>query len=1078
MPRDQRSFLRWVRADDMLSLGFEFRNLEIEHRYRKPARLVRIEDADDAFLVVHFPGQHIAEQAFSDEDNRDNAIPVESRIARPSRLVFRLPESLPGIDITADSLLGWEALELMVPADAEQRQPGADESLIELPYGLSLTPPPDARWRHARHPVTYNGRTEIWHTQLPTDELTSLKVLDAGYDTTLPPRSSPNRQTRDALVGRSVDARTLILSPVGGWLDVRGRWDEDVKLARWEHSATAGQDQHVLVEGPEGHIFPFGHKARLITVTERVLETMATPGGTDREVALLRQSYFIVIKEPTRRYKPGAMAFRTITVDVETTPALLIPDAALAAADDEDIAAVPYWIETAAEAPFLFPMTAIDWDGQPSSFQAPAVFVPFGGEASDALAEYDRDDYVGARDSDLRGQAAVVALYRPPATTLSPEGSDDTDHSPGDTMLRLLRVRFSGDLTDDEPGFSCTTSALEARLPSLEQYLDDNRNRGWFELVDPDSNEGEVFALARGPDTARIPMHFDDQADMSGGLAAPSFNVGGISRIYGPVGDADGVMKGEPFNPAAAFEDSSSNLLGSFPLIALLNPGSAEEKKPKSPAIPKFYFKQKKLKNKDDDEEKKEQEKEKQNPDDPDTPPEEPDAGTDAEAEQEDKSKSAKESAGRAITLGLKWTIPLKDYGDEDSLMHFKTTDGSDDTAATDLVIDVSATRVFGKTKAKEKADDETPDDEKTADGDNNSANKGVTFAASGKLSNFELLMHMTDDTSLGFAFDYIEVKLGPPKDSDDEKKDNPGDEPAADADDDKEQNKSKVSTEVNFVLADVNVTGQLNFLKTVLEAMAKLPELPDIPQQEPSSDYPARMPSPGPADINVPIGPFDIPKFNFLSFSVQNVSVGGSIGLNFLPKPSPTTGDAEVPEHVFSFRLSSADKPMLLLAEPWGGIAHLGINFTPSRCTGFQFSLGVVYRVEFDLSVTTASCEGSLAGMFTSWVEGSRSHAQFDIVLKLSGQAKLWFVDIYILLVAVGSYQSTGQLWAFSASLTVRVRIAFFTVTTSFSFSYEIAGEGGRLASTAAPGDSPLDNERLAESDWHSYRRAFAGLA
>ncbi len=126
------------------------------------------------------------------------------------------------------------------------------------------------------------------------------------------------------------------------------------------------------------------------------------------------------------------------------------------------------------------------------------------------------------------------------------------------------------------------------RIPSLEPFLDEAQNRGWFEIVDPDgeNNRGEVFARALQSAPKRIPMYFDQQADRSGGLAAPSFDVDGVSRIHGPVGNAELVMSGGALTGTNYFNAEHSTFLGGFPLAGLLLP----ENGGRSPAIPRIDF--------------------------------------------------------------------------------------------------------------------------------------------------------------------------------------------------------------------------------------------------------------------------------------------------------------------------------------------------------------------------------------------------------------------------------------------------------------------------------------------------------
>lgn len=114
-----------LRPDDLLALEFECINLEV--RAGVPPRLVRKNAAAPAYLVVHFPPQHIAEQAFFETTpgyQPDPKAPAEpttaetpapppvlARIAGPTRLAFFVPKEVAEIPLTLESLLSWEDFE-------------------------------------------------------------------------------------------------------------------------------------------------------------------------------------------------------------------------------------------------------------------------------------------------------------------------------------------------------------------------------------------------------------------------------------------------------------------------------------------------------------------------------------------------------------------------------------------------------------------------------------------------------------------------------------------------------------------------------------------------------------------------------------------------------------------------------------------------------------------------------------------------------------------------------------------------------------------------------------------------------
>ena len=114
-----------LRPDDLLALDFECINLRV--KAGSPPKLVRQNASAPAYIVVHFPPQHIAEQAFFETtpdfkpdpkaapepttSEPPTPPPVLSRISGPSRLAFFVPSDIDEIPLTLESLLSWELFE-------------------------------------------------------------------------------------------------------------------------------------------------------------------------------------------------------------------------------------------------------------------------------------------------------------------------------------------------------------------------------------------------------------------------------------------------------------------------------------------------------------------------------------------------------------------------------------------------------------------------------------------------------------------------------------------------------------------------------------------------------------------------------------------------------------------------------------------------------------------------------------------------------------------------------------------------------------------------------------------------------
>jgi hypothetical protein len=124
-----------------------------------------------------------------------NKIPTVAQVSHPSRLVFIVSEDA-AIPFTFEGLLEWSKMTLSVSGIAaigenptpDQianapaiHEPGANQTAIELPYQLVISPTRKVAWLHRSQPFTSRGRTELWHTRLAlknNDKITELSKTD------------------------------------------------------------------------------------------------------------------------------------------------------------------------------------------------------------------------------------------------------------------------------------------------------------------------------------------------------------------------------------------------------------------------------------------------------------------------------------------------------------------------------------------------------------------------------------------------------------------------------------------------------------------------------------------------------------------------------------------------------------------------------------------------------------------------------------------------------------------------------------------------------------------------------------
>ncbi len=476
------------------------------------------------------------------------------------------------------------------PADAE--------TAIEAPYRLTVSPSVHGAFRHDAEPVTAArdaGRVELWRTHLtvrtvdPDGTFTGhddgddvqrivravwsrdLDPLDAGatadpaplHPQSLVPahRRSIVRQTSDQRLPappRPLRVRSLALSSLGAWIDWAGTWEStevtpgSTALAppvdSYRHQAVMGRDSYVRVTEP-GFLFPFGHRAVWVTVSERKVL------NRDQGVAYLWRRNFIIVGQPTRSYDGHDTPLGQVTLEPLVTPDL----------DPVPNLTVPF-VPTQGTVPFPFSLVSLDQAGDRVTFSAPLLFVSDG-----AVVEFGEsiDDEVRAKYADVdsipgRGQRVTVARSA----------------TPGDTAVEATRLRFTGAVDRAQRTSRPWLVGVAATVPSMRHLAPQSPA---VELVYAPpylaadaagfgaGNPGQVFlALAGTPPV----MDFSSGSERSGGFLTPNLAVRALSRSLGAVGENgsgpdSGLAAGE-FRPARFLDGVLPKLFGLFSLVELL----------------------------------------------------------------------------------------------------------------------------------------------------------------------------------------------------------------------------------------------------------------------------------------------------------------------------------------------------------------------------------------------------------------------------------------------------------------------------------------------------------------------------
>jgi hypothetical protein len=546
---------------------------------------------------------------------------------------------------------------LFAQSPTSPKPPQELETAIEAPYRLIISPNSYAGWAHQSKLPATTGRIELWHTRLGVlaqgvvlETIEALRTIRAIWTpdynpppphaeglkpssqvTNPPPLSdgNPFRMTVDQkdryeLVQLTsnfatpllrslrsgippeplpVNVDNLMLSSLGAWVNFRGAWDPLAPLSveSWRHRGTMGRDHYVKVVYA-GFLFPFGHRASLVKITERKFQK--TPSG--QTAAFLRQRMFIIVREPVKTY-PGEgqdsvvggyhnawrNPFRSIQVTTLVTPNLDSPSqTGISNSSNVNQGQSAFWpfVDNAA---FRFHMRGEDWDGNHVEFAAPVIFLDQsaaldGGVLGNACTSFDtKKDNGGSLNSvPLFGQRVALA----------------DSQNPGDTTFETNAVTFGYErnttqaaalLSQKHPPFYPILVSAEVRIKAVEELLgpagpkvikyDETYAKSGF---DPNANKGEVFARMFD-DSQHVSVDFNEDPTKSGGLVTPSMVIKGLSRSMGAVGGNVDEIRDGKFNPASFFAEfiDKVKIFGALPLTSILPDAQSLDRMPQIQSV-------------------------------------------------------------------------------------------------------------------------------------------------------------------------------------------------------------------------------------------------------------------------------------------------------------------------------------------------------------------------------------------------------------------------------------------------------------------------------------------------------------
>jgi hypothetical protein len=496
-------------------------------------------------------------------------------------------------------------IEVVRPARARPRAPRTDETSIEAPFRLVISPSVLGGFTHATTPQGVAAdparlrdprRTELWHTRLGVRTVAAdgtvrvdetkqpqkiirpiwTRELDTPAPPAIPFLASLTADERTALMRQSADARfgppvpveadKVYLTSLGSWLELHGRWDPTkypnlgtTPIEAWDHEATVGRDHYVRVTKPYS-LFPFGHRCLLVTITERKTKEQINPQ------ARLYQRKFLSITEPVRAYSANDMPFTQVNIRPLVTPNLdfVNPQAPLPviAGSVGGFGERVFWPIVDGQK-FAFVLDCLDHDGRRVLVRAPLIAV-----AIDVGTPAERTTIVNAYESDparkIAGDGQSVAM--------------GPSVAPGDTAFETVELRFTG--TPGPPNSQRSTPRLsesDVVVPAM-RHLTPNGTKVPVKYATTYLGNGfagvnttaQVLLELVDPN---VKIGFSGGTERSGGFIQPDLPVKGLSRAIGIVGDVASVTVPNPaqaFNPTQFLAGALPKLFGLFKLTDIL----------------------------------------------------------------------------------------------------------------------------------------------------------------------------------------------------------------------------------------------------------------------------------------------------------------------------------------------------------------------------------------------------------------------------------------------------------------------------------------------------------------------------
>ncbi|RKE04845.1 coiled-coil domain-containing protein [Marinifilum flexuosum] len=479
----------------------------------------------------------------------------------------------------------------------EMRKPNLLETSIEAPTRLFISPNQLAGFAHQQkihlkdHKETPKGNiqnlqynnplitnkgklSELWHSRMGV-RLKNGEIDEEGMEgfrsiralwardafkklTPKPPRNKPFRTALDgrdrhnivhqtsnftikSYTPRAVQAKRFMMSSLGAWIDFNANFNypdfhaqPDLELLEWEHLSTLGRDHYVKVV-EAGFLFPFGHTAALVKITER------KPDKTTR-AAVNRQRIYIVILEPVVYYEMRdqqngyiPFPFQTVEMPATRTPDLDAPVDLVNMGGDYN------FLIRSGGTDLIFDLLLVDQEGREQKIKLPLIFIG----KSAAYDEAKSEQLVNVYNAEMNRFKADFNLQM---VAYSPSLIED------DTTFETSLIDFGALSLENKAAtvlkFHPKVKTASVKVKAIEE-LTGNPDPVNIELQD-DENAAKVFAKVLD----NLKADFSSESDKSGGFMSPNTQVTSLSKLKGPLGGAVDKLQNLEFDPSEFFASS------------------------------------------------------------------------------------------------------------------------------------------------------------------------------------------------------------------------------------------------------------------------------------------------------------------------------------------------------------------------------------------------------------------------------------------------------------------------------------------------------------------------------------------